>query len=164
MNRYLLSLGLASLLQGSEPPTPAYEAVLRYLREQHPSRVIVLNTNIANLSCLERCEGPMVTGTHPAEWLIRARHSRVIDDTCTPRPSDQVCIRRETGTPTSMEQGMEVLLSNARPWEDGAMEVAASFHTTNAAGRVYGETIRYIAARRGDRWSVVSARTVEYIN
>lgn len=161
---YLYPLTLSLLLQGTEAPPPVYEAILRQLREQHPGKAIVLNTNVSNFTCLKRCEGPLVTGTHSKTWLGGAKRRGVIDGACTPRPSDRVCIRHGTGAPVQMERGVEVLLSTTRVREDGTVEAAASFHTANEGGRVYGETIRYVVAKSGDCWSVVAATVVERIN
>lgn len=160
MTRYGIGL-LLLLFQGQSPADPIYETILARLREQHPSKQVVLRSAVANARCVEDCGGPLDLRAHDPEWLDRVQADGLVAGVCDERP-DRPCARRVSKAGTDPENEIEVKLSEVR-WIAGSVGEAFATHSVwGQRCRLCAYTIRYTVARvEGNRWRVASADTVD---
>lgn len=156
---FVVAFMVSAIPAPGQPEQAIYETVLRHLRSTRSQAVVVLGSSVTNIECPSwQCTGPRVIGALPERWLREVHVNGLINDFCTVRSEDQLCIR-SGGEPVDLAKALWVTLSSIRGCGEGCAEVLA--FTTGASGaHASTTTLRYSLHKCGEKWMVVEQTVV----
>lgn len=150
---------LTPYLQATPSPATLYERVLESIREQHPSKRLVLSPTIANITCVDTCQGQPTLGTHAPEWAARLQSAGLIAGVC------ETGGRASCSTPgleAAPEHEVQVTLSDVRLVGSDSAEVVGAHSVWGTACRLCAYTVRYGFRRSaGGDWRITSSDTLD---